>query len=93
MKNIIFKLALSLALLLTFAYSKEVEAATTYKTCKELNKVYEHGVKDKKDRLNTVTNRKTKIQSTKSSKATFNLEVYKSNIKLDTDSDGIACEK
>ena len=61
------------------------EAATTYKNCTALNKVYPHGVgkKGAKDRTSS-----TPVKNFKVSDA-----LYKANAKSDRDKDGIACEK
>ena len=75
--------------------------ATTYKTCKELNKVYKYGVTSKTGTKNKVvskvTDKKTKKVTTvtkyNASKATVDAAVYKLNNKLDADKDGIVCEK
>lgn len=74
---------------------KGAEAAgdVVYKNCKELNAVHKHGVKSAADKKNAVKSQKDGKITYKSSTATVNANLYKLNSKLDSDKDGIACEK
>jgi hypothetical protein len=74
---------------LSGAVSTEVKPKpkTKFKTCKDLNKVFKHGVgkKGAKDKV------KGKAQPVKN--FTVSTKVFNLNTKLDVDKDGIACEK
>lgn len=69
------------------AVAAPAEAATTYKNCTELNKVYKHGVglPGARDKVRGKTKPVTNF--------TKNKAVYNANKKSDRDKDGIACEK
>lgn len=75
--------------------TNEAEAAgnVAYKSCKELNAVHKYGVRSAADKKNAVKSQKDGKITYKSSNATVNANLYKLNSKLDSDKDGIACEK
>jgi uncharacterized membrane protein len=76
-------LVVALAVAATSAPS--ASAATKYKNCAALNKVYKHGVAKPGARDKTSGKPVTTFKVTRA--------VYNSNTHLDRDKDGIACEK
>ena len=60
---------------------------TKYKNCAALNKAYKHGVGKPGARDKVTTGKKPVTTFTRS------LKVYRLNVRLDRDRDGIACEK
>ena len=87
-KTIVSLLAVSLALLSTPASN----ASQSFKTCKDLNKVYKYGV-GLEGAQNMVKDRKTGIIKPRASKHLVDVALYEANKNSDSDSDGIACEK
>ncbi|MER1999365.1 MAG: excalibur calcium-binding domain-containing protein [Lysinibacillus sp.] len=71
----------------------EASKQVKYKNCKALNAVYKNGVSKAKGTKNKVVNQKTKKATYKNSSAYASPSLYKLNIHLDNDKDGIACEK
>ena len=97
-KSVLVTLSLVFGLALTsLLIPQNSEAAATkeisYKNCKELNSVYKYGVRKAEDTKNKVVNKKTKQATMKNSNAFVSANLYKLNIDLDNDGDGIACEK
>lgn len=95
-KSIIVTAVLTLGLAApAITSTSEVKAAgeVTYKTCKELNAAHKHGVRAAAEKKNAVKSQKDGKITYKSSNATVNANLYKLNSKLDSDKDGIACEK
>jgi hypothetical protein len=87
-KTIVSLLAVSLALLSTPASN----ASQSFKTCKELNKVYKYGV-GLEGAKNMVKSRATGVIQPKASKHFVDAALYEANKKSDSDNDKIACEK
>ena len=81
-KTIVSLLAVSLTLLSTAPSN----AAETFKSCKDLNKVYKYGV-GLEGAQNMVKGKP------KPSKHLVDVALYEANKKSDADNDGIACEK
>ncbi len=75
-----------LAVSLTFLYTPASDASQSFKTCKDLNKVYKHGVG-----LEGVQN--MVYGKPRASKHLVDVALYEANKKSDRDKDGIACEK
>lgn len=98
-KSILATVALTVGLAFTsISIPQEVSANSkvkevTYKTCKELNKIYPQGVSKAKGTKNVITNKTTGKKTSKVSKAYVSANLYKLNAKRDNDKDGIACEK
>ena len=89
MKKVIVSLLIAGLSVMTVSPSN---ASETFKTCKELNKVYKYGV-GLEGAQNMVKDRKTGILNPRASKHDANKAVYAANKKKDRDKDGIACEK
>lgn len=87
-KTIVSLLAVSLTLL----YTPASGASQSFKTCKDLNKVYKYGV-GLEGAQNMVKDRKTGIIKPRASKHLVDVALYEANKNSDSDSDGIACEK
>lgn len=81
-KTIVSLLAVSLTLLSTPASN----ASQSFKTCKDLNKVYKYGV-GLEGAQNMVKGKP------RASKHLVDVALYEANKKSDGDLDGIACEK
>lgn len=96
-KSIVLTATLALSLsVFPISQANEAEATTKdvkYSTCKELNKVYSHGVRSSKDTKNAVKSKKTNKTTYKETKAAVSASLYKLNVHLDNDKDNIACEK
>jgi hypothetical protein len=83
MKKTIASIAI-VALSITLATPSN--AAETFKTCKDLNKIYKYGV-GLEGAQNMVKGKP------KASKHLVDVALYEANKKSDGDKDGIACEK